>query len=223
MKRDNTKILIINILLQGILYAVIGFVGFLLLKSITKPIFFNSKYDVRFELVKDKMTKIRDVQIAYQENYGKYAYSFDTLSEFIRTDSLILVKADGSVPDSIYMTATSKLEAELTAIELGIISRDTIKISVMDSLFSEPYNIDTLKFIPFSNQEKVFQLNSKIIKTLSNVEMPVFELRAHNNSFLIGLNEQLVINKNDEARDNKKWPGLIIGSLSEVSINGNWD
>ncbi len=209
--------------LQVVFVGVIFFLGYALLGSIAKPIFFNEKYEGRYDLVKEKMIKIRDVQIAYQTNYGKYTNNFDTLVEFIRNDSLILIKAEGSVPDSIYTKATSKLEAELRALELGLISRDTIKISVMDSLFSKPYDIDTLRFIPFSSKEKTFQLNASIIKTLSKVDMPVFELKVHNNSYLTGLDEQLIINKNDAARDNEKYPGLIVGSMTEVSVNGNWD
>ncbi len=213
----------VKIGLQVVLYCAIFFLGHALLKSISKPIFFNKKYEARYEVVKEKMMKVRDVEVAYQETYGKYTNNFDTLVDFIKNDSLILIKAEGSVPDSIYTKADSKLAAELRALELGLISRDTIKVSVMDSLFHEGYNIDTLKFIPFSNQEKTFQLNADIIKTLSKVEMPVFELIAHNNSYLKGLNKQLIINKNDAARDNDKFPGLVVGSLIEVSINGNWD
>lgn len=213
----------IKIGLQVVLISAIFFLGYALLKSISKPIFFNKKYEARYNVVKEKMMKIRDAEVAYQETYGKYTNNFDTLVDFIKNDSLILIKAEGSVPDSIYTKANSKLAAELRALELGLISRDTIKVSVIDSLFHNTYDIDTLKYIPFSDKGKVFQLNADIIKTLSKVEMPVFELIAHNNSYLNGLDEQLIINKNDAARDNDKFPGLIVGSLLEVSINGNWD
>lgn len=216
-----------SILFKVVVWAVFGtisvVVAFMLISSIAEPITFNKKYEERFEAVKQKMIKIRDAQVAYESINGKYANNFDSLVDFIKNDSLILVKAFGSVPDSIYSKATSKLNAELRALELGLISRDTSKVSVMDSLFHNNYNVDTLKFIPYSNQEEVFQMNAKIIRTLSKVDMPTFELKAHNNSFLKGLEPQLIINKNDAARDNEKWPGLIVGSLTEVSVNGNWD
>ncbi|MBN2891926.1 MAG: hypothetical protein JXL97_08675 [Bacteroidales bacterium] len=204
------------------LIAVVLFLALKLFSNIMAPIHFKNNFNERTNVVKDKMMKIREVEMAYLDTYGKYSANFDTLLNFVKNDSIIVIKSVGTVPDSIYLTAKTRKEAELKALELGIISRDTIKISVRDSLFKN-LNCDTLQFIPYTDLTEVFQLQAGFIKTLSQSERPVFELKAHNNSFSKGLKEQLVINLNDAARDNEEFPGLIVGSMTEVTTAGNWD
>ncbi|MBN2662674.1 MAG: hypothetical protein JXR68_03400 [Bacteroidales bacterium] len=193
-----------------------------LYNSIMTPIKFKQSFEYRSEIVKDKMIKIREAEIAYLYTYQKYTSDFDTLIDFIKNDSLLIPKSTGVVPDSIYNTSTSRKEAEQRAIDLGIITRDTLKVAVKDSLFRH-YNVDTLAYVPFTNLSETFQLNATIIKTLSNATRPVFELKVHNNSFTHGLDEQQIINVNDAARDNDEFPGYLIGSMSEVTTAGNWD
>jgi hypothetical protein len=208
----------INLLLT----AVVIVLGYVLYESIMKPIRFQKAFEKRSEVVKEKMIKIRDAEIAYLDTYGKYTGDFDTLINFIKYDSLRVIKSFGEVPDSIYYQSKSPKEAELKAIKMGIISRDTVKISVRDSLFKN-YDVDTLAFVPFTNLQEKFQLNAGEIKTLSKAVRPVFELKVHNNSFTKGLDKQMVININDKARDNGEYPGFIVGSMVEVTTTGNWD
>ena len=213
----------LKMVLQIILVAfVIGLV-YILYDNIMEPIRFNNAYEIRREELKEKLVTIKDAQIAFRDKYGKYANDFDTLIMFIKSDSLIFIKAEGEVPDSIYNKADTRIEAERIAIDYGIISRDTIKKSARDSLLPTEYDPDTLRFIPYTNLQKEFQINAKIIKTMSKAVMPVFEVKVHNNSYLQGLETQQIINLNDAMREIKKFPGLFIGSLKEVTTNGNWD
>ncbi len=206
-----------------ILLAVVVYLSFRLFNNILEPIKFDKRYEKRATVVKDKMMKIRDVELAYLDTYNQYTANFDTLIDFIKNDSLIVVKSAGTVPDSVYALAKyDRKEAEKMALEMKIIVRDTIRISVRDSLFKEG-SCDTLRFIPYTNQQVEFQLLAGTMKTLSKMTRPVFELKAHNNSFAKGLHEQLLINKNDAARDNDEYPGFIVGSMTEVTTAGNWD
>ena len=208
----------------GINVALLALVVFLAIRfynDMMQPIHFKKKFEYRTEIVKDKMIKIRDVELAYLDQYGKFTSDFDTLINFIKSDSLKVVKAEGEVPDSLYIKYGKK-DSEIRALDLGIIKRDTIKISVRDSLFKKGI-CDTLRFIPYSNLSEEFQLQAGILTTLSKLKRPVLELKVHNNSYTKGLDEQSIINLNDAARDNQKFPGLIIGSMYEVSTSGNWD
>lgn len=205
-----------------VLVAAVVFLGVKLFNDIMDPIRFKENFEYRADVVKDKMMKIREAELAYLDTYGKYTADFDTLITFVKTDSLIVIKSDGTVPDSIYLNSKDRKEAELTALELGIITRDTIKISVRDSLFKN-YKPDTLRYIPFTNLSEEFQLQAGIMRTLSQMERPVFELKVHNNTFTKGLKEQMIINLNDAARDNDEFPGFIVGSMTEVTTAGNWD
>lgn len=63
-----------------------------------------------------------------------------------------------------------------------------------------------------------------MIITGSGIGVPVFQAKAHNNVILRGLDEQLIINLNDQRRTNEKYPGLLVGSLTETVNNaGNWE
>ena len=213
----------VKIIIQLILLIIAIYLSYLIYETIMQPIRFQKAYNYRSEIVKQKLLKIRDVEVAFKSKYGHYTADWDSLINFAKYDSIVVVKAYGTVPDSIYNRAKTKKEAELIALKLGIIKRDTIKIAVRDTLFKEPYDIDTLKYIPFTHQKEVFQLNAGYIKTNTGIKLPVFEVKAHNNSFLQGLNRQLIINLNDDARQNGKFPGLSVGSMTEVTTAGNWD
>lgn len=187
-----------------------------------KPITFKKEFAARSKVVQEKMIKIREAEIAYINTYNKYCGDFDSLVNFVKKDSLKVIKSFGVVPDSIYDKAKSVKDAELRAIKLGIISRDTIRISIRDSLFKN-YDVDTLPYVPYTNLKQEFQLDAGKLKTLSNAIRPVFEIKVHNNTFTKGLDRQQVINLNDADRDNDEYPGYIVGSMEEVTTAGNWD
>jgi hypothetical protein len=119
------------------------------------------------------------------------------------------------------------LEAGITerkALQMGLIVRDTIRESVLTSIFGADYDIDHLKYIPVPDTIAVFQLGATVIATGSGIKVPVFEAKAHNNILLRNLNEQLRINLNDQRRIQGKYPGLKVGSLEETNNNaGNWE
>lgn len=214
----------IKAILTILLLGVVIYLSYILYDSIMKPIRFNKAFEKRSEVVKEKMLKIRDAEVAFEDRYGHYTADFDSLINFVKHDSLIVIKSEGVVPDSIYLKSKTPKEAELKALKLGIIKRDTIKISVKDSLFAN-YDVDTLPFIPYNNLDsnEIFQLNAGKITTVSKTVHSVFEIKVHNNSFTKGLNRQMVINLNDKARDNNRFPGFIVGSMNEVKTTGNWD
>ncbi len=212
----------LRIALNIVLLVVVVGLAYKVYDSIMAPIRFQENYKKRSKVVIEKLEKLRDAEIAYLDVYQTYTSDYDTLINFIKYDSLRIIKSFGVVPDSIYLTSKNRREAEKRAMDLGIISRDTVKISVKDSLFKN-YDVDTLPFVPYTNLETKFQLNVDSIKTVSKAVRPVFELKVHNNTFAKGLNEQLLINLNDKARDNNEFPGFVVGSLVEVTTAGNWD
>jgi len=209
--------------LQIILFISITLTGYLLFRNIMQPIRFQKLYNQRFEIVKQRLIEIRDAQIAYKSNYGFYASDFDILVNFIKKDSIKVVRSNGSVPDSIAIQFKNKKEAEVKALEYGIITRDTLKISVLDSLFDSSYNVDDIKFVPFSNSEEIFEMTATSISTMSGINVPVFEVKADNYMFTSGLNKQEVANLNKLLEEQGKYAGIKVGSITEVTNNsGNW-
>ncbi len=194
--------------------------AFLIYKSVERPIEFGKAKDARYDVTVERLKDIRKAQVAYRNVNGKFTGSWDTLINFVKTDSLPLVKKFGMLTDSMIDAGLT----EAKALAQGLIIRDTIKISVLDTLFGKNYSIDQLKMIPVTDTVAEFHLGATIITTGSGIKVPVFEAKAHNNTILKNLDRQLVINLNDQRRTNEKYPGLKVGSLTEANNNaGNWE
>ncbi len=204
----------------NIVYLVAIFVlAYFLFLSIRKPIQFEKAKKLRYKATIVRLKKIRDVEDAYKSMYGKYTGSMDSLVEFGKSDSLVIIKAIGMVPDSLAIKFSAE-KAEQIALKAGIITRDTSKVAVKDSLFKDMV-VDSMAYVPFVGQK--FQLGAGILITMSQTKEQVFEAKALNDVVLKGLNRQMIVNLNDERKKNDKYPGLKVGSLTELVRAGNWE
>lgn len=189
-------------------------------QSIQRPIEFDKAKKVRYDATVQRLKDIRKAELAYKDVYGQFTGSFDTLINFVEHDSIRNVKAIGELTDSM-------IEAKITekkAIEMGLIIRDTIRESVLVSLFGKDFDANSLRYVPVPGEPTEFHLAQTVITTGSGIKVPVFEAKAHNNVLYRGLDPQLLINLNDRERTNEKYPGLRVGSLEEANNNaGNWE
>ncbi len=193
--------------------------GFLLIESIMKPIRFNKERQKRERATISRLEDIRTAQVAFKDKYGKYTGSFDSLISFVKYDSFPVVRAIGSIPDSLYLEGMTESEA----IKLGLIIRDTMYVSVLDSIFTPRYPIDSLRYVPYSDTAQFF-LGATEIETASKVKVKVFEAHVINDILLHGMDRQLIINYNAERVKITNFPGLRVGSLEESTNNaGNWE
>ena len=205
--------------IQIILVAAIIVLAYLLYESIMTPIRFNKVRDVREDATIERLKDIRTAQVAYRAVYQNYTGSFDTLITFLKTDSFRVVQKIGSIPDSLIEAGMTEREA----LREGLISRDTIRISVMDSLFKAGFHVDSLRFVPFTEGYE-FELGAGELQTGSKVVVKVFEAKVPYDILLAGLDPQLVINYKEEREKITGYPGLRVGSLVEATNNaGNWE
>lgn len=178
-------------------------------KSIKDPIEFGKEKDRRYIVVVQRLKDIRTAQIAYKAVKGKYASDFDSLFTFIKYDSLPVIKAIGTVPDTL---------TEEEALKRGLVQRDTSFVSAKDSVFSTFYLkeranafvVDSLAYIPFSGGEK-FDLQAGQIER-NKVNVHVFEVVADKNAILNGLDPALIRTEKD----------LKVGSMTDPNTSGNW-
>ena len=211
-----------KIVIQVVLAVAIVVLAYLLWDSINNPIRFNREKDRIEDATIQRLKDIRTAQLAYRSEYGQFTGDFDTLITFLKTDSFSVVKAIGSVPDSM-IEELGRKRAELQALEEGLISRDTIRLSVKDSLFSAGYPIDSLRFAPYT-QGYEFELGAGILETGSKVSVRVFEAKVPYDILLSGLDRQLIINYKETREKITGYPGLKVGSLEEATNNaGNWE
>ncbi len=197
--------------IQILLSIAIVVLGYLLIDSINQPIRFQQEQRARYNRTIERLKDIRTAQLAYRSVYGEFTGSFDTLIDFVKFDSFRVVMAIG-------------FEDEDEDVASEEIIRDTILISVRDSLFASGYPVDSLRYVPFTGGREEFFLGAGEVMTGSGLAVKVFEAHVHNNVLLAGLDRQLVINMNDERIKREQFPGLRVGSLTETTNNaGNWE
>ncbi|RXQ90419.1 hypothetical protein EO244_13515 [Ancylomarina salipaludis] len=203
-------------------FAIVAF-GYLSYQSIMKPINFGKIQKQRYEKIVNQLQDIRKAENAYKEVNKKYTGSFDTLISFIKTDSMPMVKSIGSLTDE-------QIEAGMTekeAVAKGFITRDTIMVSALETIFSKDYNIDNLRYVPFTQQQSEFKLAAGVVVTGSNVKVQVFEAKVSNMVIFADLRDEYLDELKEENGNRiriNKYPGLKVGSLEEANNGaGNWE
>ena len=192
----NKKLTIINIALV----VVAIFLAYMVYHSISQPVIFeNSKTEREIKVVQS-LKDIRSTQGLFKENYNRYTASFDTLIEFIRTGELPVVNI---IPDPSDTTFTKTIN-------------DTVGyVKVLDSLFStrHNFNVESLRYIPFSEPQQEFEIEAGYILR-GGMHVPVFEVKAHYNTYLKGLDEQRIRNAAAQRENLDKYPGMKVGSMN---------
>ena len=203
-----------------VLIALICVVAFFVVKSVQKPLDFNAEQKYRYDLTIQRLKDIRTAQVAYRSEYKKYTGSFDTLIDFLKTGEFRVVRIIGDLDDSATVAA-------------GKIIRDTIMLSVIDSLFKKGYPADSIRYVPFPKGVNFndrpdlvdiqFELGTNNILA-GNVNVNVFEAKVHNDVLLFDMDPQLRFNFNVDRELRTKYAGLKVGSLEETTNNaGNWE
>lgn len=212
----------LKITLQVILLVAIVFLSYTLYESIMEPIRFQKKKDTRERAAVTELIKIRTAQVAFKKENGYYTNSYDTLIDFVKNDSITEIKRSGFIPDTVYLNAGNvRADAEKKAIEMGVLSVDTIRVSTQDSLFKD-YNIDKLGKVPFNKSGAEFEMDTATIQA-GGIDVKVFQAHVNYAVLFEGMNEDLIQNVIDKANLNEEFPGLKVGSLTENNNNaGNW-
>ena len=203
---SNAGIITVKLVVPMVALVVLGAIFFVWLDydSVQNKLEFVKEQKRRQLKVVDRLMDIRSAQVTYKRIHGEYAGTFDDLINHVKFDSISVVKAMGTVPDTL---------TELKAVELGIVSRDTMKISVKDTLFASNFPVDSLRYVPFSGGQEYKLQSGEIEKNKLNVK--VFEAFASFDKILHGMNlSEEYVNIED---------GLRVGSMTEPHIRGNWE
>ena len=153
----------LSILINILLFAVIVFLAWQVVKSIQAPIKFNNEQKARETKVVERLIDIRNAEVLYKNANNKYTADFDSLIQFCQTAEIPIVKI---VPDPTDTTFTRTIN-------------DTLGfVKVMDSIKStrENFNINDLKYVPFAENQQQFELEAGMIKR-NGIDIPVFEAR----------------------------------------------
>ena len=225
--------------LEILLAVIICLLAWLTVKSVQKPVKFNQELKARSDVAIQRLKDIRTLQVAFKSVNGRFSPSVDSLKIFYETGKMDIVMQIGSNDDSIAVANTEAIKkankklkpAEITAklqeayaAGTKVVFSTVTEIPVKDTLFrSRPdFCIDSLYYIPFSGKQ-LTQMESTI-KTVSGVQVPLFEARMPYKALCLGMDNQLRINKDAECRDQNKYEGLQVGSVTAPNNNaGNWE
>ncbi len=209
-----------KIILQIAFYA-LGFIFcFLIYRSITGPIQFNEEKTERYTEVIKKLKDIRNVQDAYLKINGKYADNFDELTKFVETAQFTIT----SQRDTSWTAFDKTFNIEVMRQGVRI---DTLGyVKVKDSLFKDSDRYKDLRYVPKFNKNDatvLFTMKTGEIVDKNKIKSAVFQVFVPKKDVLVGLDEDLV-NKEiaKTSVEDVKGPNIQVGSLDELTVNGNW-
>lgn len=203
-----------KLIIQIVLIAISAFLIFKVYESIQEPVEYEKAKSTRAEVIITKITQIKNLQIEFKKVYGHYTSSFDTLIDFYQ---------NGKIPFVLKIGSNDTL-SEAKALQLKLIRRDTSYIPVKDSLFKDvaSFNIQNIMYVPFTDKKVKFEMEATTFEK-SGYFLPVFEIRCYMKDYLYDIKEQeLLVNEINIMKEEEKFPGLKLGSLTEVSVDGNW-
>ena len=206
-----------KIAVQALLWVLIVFFSFKIYNSINGPINFNKTKNVRYAQVIDRLKDIRKAQIAHKDVKGVFANNFDSLVAFIDTGIFTLTQKR----DSSYMEYDKTYRIDMLR-EVVVI--DTLgTVPVKDSLFGTSEEYKKMAFIPIEGvEDSMFSIKAQIIDK-NGYKVPVFEVKVAKNIVLYDQDQDLLKQENETVSvDGVNGPAIVLGSLTDVSTNGNW-
>ncbi|MGB5700913.1 hypothetical protein [Muriicola sp.] len=190
--------------------------GYLIYRSVTGPIEFKKIKQERFDKVISVLKDIRNSQEAYKTVNGKFANDFNSLIAFVDTGKYTITQRR----DSSYMEFDKTYGIDLLQ-EVTII--DTLGfIAIKDSLFKGDTRYKSMMNVPYAQNNQTFEMKADIIEK-SGYKAPVFEVKVKKDIILYDQPKDLLARENVQISvEEVNGTEIKVGSLSEVSTNGNW-
>jgi hypothetical protein len=203
--------------IQIVLWIASLFFAYKIYDSINGPIKFNQTKNERYAKVIDRLKDIRRSQIAHKDVKGVFSNNFDSLVKFIDEGYFTLIEKR----DSSYMEYDRTYRIDMLR---EVIVIDTLgTVSVKDSLFKNTTRYKNMAYIPIDGvRDSMFKINAEVINK-NGYKVPVFEVKVSKNVILFDQDPDLVKQENETVSvDGVNGSEIVLGSLSNVSTNGNW-
>jgi hypothetical protein len=203
--------------IQIVLWIASVFFAYKIYDSINGPIKFNQTKNERYAKVIDRLKDIRKSQIAHKDVKGVFSNNFDSLVKFVDEGYFTLIEKR----DSSYLEYDRTYRIDMLR---EVIVIDTLgTVSVKDSLFKNSTRYQDMAYIPIDGvRDSVFTINAEVINK-NGYKVPVFEVKVSKSVILFDQDADLVQQENETVSvDGVNGPAIVLGSLSNVSTNGNW-
>ena len=207
-----------KVTLKILLAVAVVLLAYMCYRSVMGPIEFDKTREQRENLIKARLIDIRKAQIEYKNIHKVHAANFDELSKFLKDEKLPFLIKEGVLTDE----QLEKGMTEKEAVKKGLIRRDTVWVTAVDTLFGKGYNVDDLRNVPGANVQ--FTMDTATLTSGSGYTVKVFQCGVQYDDYLGDLDKQLVYNLKDKAEKMNKYQGLRVGSIEEINNNaGNWE
>ena len=216
-----------NKIIFTILLWVISLVlGYLIYASVMKPIEFKQEKEARYEVAVKTMLDIKKLQTGYKSVNGKYADTFEELIKFVENGQFEIV----SRKDTAVIDAAKNAAFGITvgADGVGGFFKDEViitklgTVSVKDSLFKNSDRYKRLNVVKVGTVEVPVVMKTNVVPR-NDMNISVFQAIIDKNALLKDLDQELVKQENKvESIDEINGPQIILGSLEEVTLTGNW-
>ena len=210
----------------AVLWGISLFLVYLIYSSIMKPIEFQNEKEARYEVAVKTMLDIKKLQTGYKSVNGKYADTFEELIKFVESGQFeIISRKDTAVIDAAKNAAFG---ITVGADGVGGFFKDEViitklgSVSVKDSLFKNSDRYKRLNVVKVGGVEVPVSMKTGVVSR-NDMNLSVFQAIIDKNALLKDLDQELVKNENKvESIDEINGKEIILGSLEEVSLTGNW-
>lgn len=187
---------------NALMFLLILFLGFILYKQIQEPIAFQQTKNLREKAVIDKLVKIRKAQEAYRGVTGKFASSFEDLTETLKNGKFVRVQVYGDVDDPTQSN----------------IRYDTTYLPAIDSVKALGIELEGIDIVPYGDGTK-FNIQADTV-TYQSALVDVVQVGVTYETFM-GEFKDARFKKYDEKYDPKK--KIKFGDLSKPILTGSWE
>ncbi|MBT8312347.1 MAG: hypothetical protein KJO94_08430 [Eudoraea sp.] len=203
-------------ILQIILWIVCVGLGYLIYRSVTGPIEFQKVKEERFADVISTLKDIRNSQVAYRTVNGRYANDFKSLIAFVDTGQYTITQRR----DSSYMEYDKVYGIDMLK-EVTIV--DTLGfVAIKDSIFKNSDRYKTMMNVPYAQGGEKFDIKADVIQK-GGYSAPVFEVKVKKDIVLYDQPQDLLDRENAQISvEEVNGSEIKVGSLTDVSTNGNW-
>ena len=150
-------------IIQIVLAVVIVCLIYVIYKQISTPIIFAKEKAAREARVIDRIKDIRTAERSFKTKYNRFTGDFDTLINFVLTDSLEFERKIVDEDDSVAMAQLKKS---------GRKNSEKVWVHVIDTIFTPKKltaeQVRNLRYVPGTNNQTEFELEAGLLQRLMN-------------------------------------------------------
>ena len=207
-----------KLVIQLLLWIVIGVLGYLTFNAVYEPIEFNKVKEARYQKVIDKLKDIRKAQLAHKQVTGVFAGDFDNLIKFIDiAENTVTQRRDTTILDEVHKKTygVDQYKSKTIVDTLGY-------VPVKDSIFKNSSRYKEMMYVPTTDKKAKFEIESGKIRK-NDTEISVFEVKVSKDVILSDLDKDLLMQEKQVISvDGVNGEYIQIGSMTEINTNGNW-